>query len=115
VCYEKLLPGSQLVNGLHDMGYRVRTLADVRALPGLAAEEKPLIVLADLEAEGMCEAIAKLKKDTTTAHLPIIAFADGEKQELQAAGRAAGATLVVDAGGLLLQLKQLLDQALMVE
>ncbi len=114
VCYEKLLPGSQVVNRLQDLGYRVRALDDAGSLSGCAEREKPLVVLADLDTVGACEAIARLKNGTSTGHLPVIAFAGPDQAGMQAAARDAGATLVVSASGLLPQLEELLDQALEV-
>ena len=117
VCYEKLLPGSQLVNRLQDLGYRAHSVADAATLAACAEQEKPLLVLADLESSGMkvCDAIVKLRKNSATQHLPVIAFAREEEAGLQQAARTAGATLVVSEAGLLSQLAQLLDQALQVE
>ncbi len=112
VCYEKLLPGSQVVNRLRDEGYRVQTVSGAAALLACAAREKPLLVLAELDTEGVCSAIGRLRQDPATRHLPVIGFAAGEAA--QAAGREAGATLVVSATGLVPQLKELLDQALEV-
>ncbi len=114
ICYEKLLPGSQLVNRLQDLGYRVRALDDAWSLPGCAEREKPLVVLADLDTAGACEAIARLKQGAATGHLPVIAFAGQDQAGMQAAARDAGATLVVSVSGLLPQLEELLDQALEV-
>ena len=48
VLYEKLLPGSQLVNRLHDLRYRVQVIADADTLVECAEQEKPMVVLADL-------------------------------------------------------------------
>jgi len=117
VLYEKLLPGSQLVNRLQDLGYQVQALSDAGSLVACAEQERPLLVLADLESTGknVCAAIAGLKKNAATRHLPVVAFADEAATELQAAAREAGATLVVSENGLLDQLKELLDQALQVE
>jgi CheY-like chemotaxis protein len=114
VCYAKLLPGSQLVNRLQDLGYRVQTVADARTLPACVERELPLVVLAESGADGMGEGIAGIRKNPSTQHVPIIAFAEDEEAELQEAARQAGATLVVSVSGLLPQLKQLLDQALEV-
>ena len=117
VCYEKLLPGSQLVNRLQDLGYRVHAVANAETLAACAEQEKPLLVLADLESSQrkVCEVIVELRKNPATQHLPVIAFAREEETGLQQAARAAGATLVVSEAGLLSQLAQLLDQALQVE
>jgi CheY-like chemotaxis protein len=117
VCYERLLPGSQLVNRLQDLGYRVHALADVDALAVCAAEQKPLVVLVDLHREhaDIGAAIARLRQDPRTAHLPVIAFAGERETGLQAAAQAAGATVVVSETRLLAHLGALLDQALQVE
>ena len=117
VCYEKLLPGSQLVNRLQDLGYRVLTLSDAGSLVAGAEREKPLLVLADLEStrQDVCAAISGLKQNAATRHLPVIAFADEAESGLQGAAREAGAALVVSENRLLSQLEQLLDQALQVE
>jgi CheY-like chemotaxis protein len=115
--YERLLPAGQLVNRLQDLGYRVQSLSDPAALVEQAERETPLLVMVDLEPrqEEICAAIANLKKNSATAHLPIIAFASASHVPLQEAARAAGATLVVTDTAILLHLEQFLDQALQVE
>jgi CheY-like chemotaxis protein len=117
VFYEKLLPGSQLVNGLQDLNYRVQTLADASQLVVLAEQTKPLLVLVDLETSynEVCAGIAALKASPATKHLPIIGFGAGNAPDRQAAAQAAGATLVVSETALLDHLPQILDQALVVE
>lgn len=117
LCYEKLLPGSQLVNRLQDLGYRVQTVHRAAELAATAAEAGPLVVIVDLSARqgDPCAAIAALRKDRATSHLPVIAFAGERHQKLQAAARTAGATLVATESGLLLHLEPLLDQALHVD
>ena len=50
VFYEKLMPGSQIVNRLQDLKYRVRTIGDPALLVESAEQAKPLLVLADLES-----------------------------------------------------------------
>jgi len=52
VLYEKLMPGSQLVNRLQDLHYRVQPLADAGQLVACAEAEGPMLVLADLESTG---------------------------------------------------------------
>jgi len=115
--YERLLPAGQLVNRLQDLGYRVQSLNDPNTLVEQAEREKPLLVMIDLEPrkDEICAAIASLKKNTATAHLPVIAFASSSQAALQEAARAAGATLVVTDTAILLHLEQFLDQALQVE
>ena len=115
--YERLLPGGQLVNRLQDLGYRVQSLSDPNTLVEQAVREKPLLVMIDLEPrkDEICAAIASLKKNTATAHLPVIAFASSSQAALQEAARAAGVTLIVTDTAILLHLEQFLDQALQVE
>jgi CheY-like chemotaxis protein len=117
VIYEKLLPGSQVVNRLRDLNYRVQTIADAERLVECAEEAKAMLVLADLESRrnNVCAALARLKEHPATKHLPVIAFSGESAVELQAAARAAGATLVVTQVAILNHLPQLLEQALQIE
>jgi CheY-like chemotaxis protein len=117
VIYEKLLPGSQVVNRLRDLNYRVQTIADAERLVECAEEAKAMLVLADLESRrnNVCAALARLKEHPATKHLPVIAFSGESAVELQAAARAAGATLVVTEVAILNHLPQLLEQALQIE
>ena len=117
VVYEKLLPGTQLVNRLQDLNYRVRAVTDSTALLGIARQEKPMLVLADLESkkDDICKVIAELRADAATQHIPVIAIAkDGDAALLRAA-QAAGATLIASETAILSHLSQFLDQALQVE
>lgn len=117
VLYEKLLPGSQLVNRLQDLNYRVQSVSDTSLLVECCEQAKPMLVLADLRAShrDVCAAIAKLKRNSTTQHLPVIAFGDEENPEVQKAALEAGVTLIVSESALLNHLPQCLDQALSVE
>lgn len=117
VLYEKLLPGSQLVNRLQDLNYRVQTVAEADKLVDCAEQAKPMLVLADLESsrQDVCPALARLKQTPATQHLPVIAFSLENSLELQKAARAAGATLVVTDTAILNHLPQFLDQALQIE
>jgi CheY-like chemotaxis protein len=117
VLYEKILPGSQLVNRLQDIKYRVQTLTDAATLLESAEQAKPLVVLADLESSrnNVCAAIAQLKAHPATKHLPVIGFFGEKTQSLQAEAQAAGATLVVHESAILDYLPQFLEQALQVE
>lgn len=115
--FERLLPGGQLVNRLQDMGYRVQSLGDPATLAEQAEREKPILVLADLEPrhDPICAAIAHLKSNGPTAHIPVIAFAAASHSAAHEAGRKAGAALVVSDTAILLHLDQFLDQALQVD
>jgi len=117
VLYERLLPGTQLVNRLQDLNYRVQAMADPDMLLAQARREKPMLVLADLAStrENVCGAVAQLKQNPDTRHIPVIAFAPDDTAGLQAAARAAGAVLVVTEAAILNHLPQLLQQALQVE
>jgi len=117
VLYERLLPGSRLVNLLQDLKYRVQTIADPGLLVECAEQVKPMLVLADLDSprNDVCAAINRLKKNTTTQHIPVIAFGAENAVELQNTAKAAGVTLVVGESALLNHLPQFLEQALQVE
>ena len=113
VFYEKLMPGSRLVNRLQDLNYRVKAVNDLSSLQQCARSEGPLLVIADLAGhDGVCRAITALKADPTTNHIPIIAFTDEKAVELQAAAQKAGATLAVSEVAMINYLPQLLNQAL---
>ena len=117
VLYEKLLPGSQIVNRLQDLNYRVEVITDPALLANAAEQSKPLLVLADLEStrQNVCAALGSLKQNPATKHLPLIAFTAQNAQDLQAAAQSAGITLVVTEAAILNHLPQLLEQALHVE
>jgi len=108
------MPGSQLVNRLQDLHYRVQPLSDPGQLGDCAHREGPMLVFADLSLGGteVSAAIAKLKQDPETAHIPIIVFADEGTDQLQAEVRQAGANLVVTDTAVLAHLPQLIEQAL---
>jgi len=117
VLYEKLLPGSQLVNRLQDLKYRVQTIAEAARLVECAEQAKPMLVLADLESsrKDVCPAIARLKQNEATQHLPVIAFGGENAAELHAEAKAAGVTLIVSEAAILNHLPQMLEQALQLE
>jgi CheY-like chemotaxis protein len=117
ILYEKLLPGTQLVNRLQDLKYRVQTLGEAGKLVECAEQVKPMLVLVDLESgrNDVCAALGRLRQNPATQHLPIIAFAGETATELQAAARAAGVTLIVTDAAILTHLPQFLEQALQLE
>ena len=117
VVYEKLLPGTQLVNRLQDLNYRVRAVTDSTTLMAIARQEKPMLVLADLEStrNDICRVIAELRSDASTQHIPVIAIAKEGDASLQKAAQSAGATLIVGETAILSHLSSYLDQALQVE
>ena len=117
VLYEKLLPGSQIVNRLQDLNYRAQAVADPALLVECAEQAKPLLVVADLQSgrQDVLGALARLKLNSATKHLPVIAFALEDTPELRASAVSAGVTLLVSDTAILNHLPQLLDQALQVE
>jgi PleD family two-component response regulator len=117
VVYEKLLPGTQLVNRLQDLKYRSRALMDATTLVACARQEKPLFILVDVFSShnNIPGIITQLKQTPETQHIPVIAFAADDAKDLQESARGAGATLVVTDAAILNHLPQLLEQALRVE
>lgn len=117
VAYERMMPGSQLLVKLRDLGYRSEHVARLRDLPVAAAEKKPLVVLIDLlwRVGDSLDAIARLSNDPDTAHLPIVAYADMRNENLLEQALHKGAALVTGDDGVLAQLARLLDQALEVD
>lgn len=115
VFYEKLLPGTQLVNRLQDLNYRVWAIADVKTLSGAVRQEKPMLVLADLSSsrDEVCAAIRQLKQNPDTQHIPVIGFAPDS--DLKAGKNTPQATLVVSETAIVNHLPQFLEQALRVE
>jgi PleD family two-component response regulator len=117
IVYERLLPGSQLVNRLQDLNYRVQVVAKPEQLVEVAQNAKPLVVLADLEParQQAFSALTKLRQNAATKHLPVIAFGADEGDQLKAQAEAAGVTLLVSHTAVLNYLPQLLDQALQLD
>lgn len=112
LCYEKLLPGSQLAIQLQEANWRVQTIQDPTALVMSAEENKPMVALADLHSTrtSVVEQLAKLRQNQGTAHIPIIAFSADEALHKTAVD--AGANLVVTDAAIAQHLKQFIDQAL---
>jgi CheY-like chemotaxis protein len=115
ILYEKLLPGTQLVNRLQDLGWRVQTLNDDAALTRTAEEQKPMLVFADLLStrKNICDGIASLRRNSNTQHIPVIGFTAESDQKIFDGALAAGATVVVSDTAVLQHLNQVIDQALM--
>lgn len=115
--YEKVLPGSQLLIRLQDLGYRVQTTNDVNAVPELARTARPLLVFMDLhDRQGRVPVIIEsLRRNQDTNHLPVVAFAPERDTALQASARKAGASMVVNESVLMQHLDQFMEQALHIE
>jgi CheY-like chemotaxis protein len=117
VLYEKLLPGTQLVNRLQDLKYRVETINDPAKLVPCAEQIKPILVLVDMEGSpaNTCSAVSALKQNPGTRHLPVIAFAREDTAELRKSAEVAGVSLFVTESAITHHLPQLLDQALQID
>jgi CheY-like chemotaxis protein len=117
VLYEKLLPGSQLVNRLQDLHYRVQTLNDPGLLVPCAEQARPLVVLTDLQSSqsDVRSAISRLRQHPATRHLPVIAFGDEPSLQNSSSAEAAGVTLVVSDAAVLNHLSECLQQALQID
>jgi PleD family two-component response regulator len=117
VFYEKLLPGSQVVNRLTDLGYRVTATQTASDVPRLVREGSPMVVVADLVVRtgDFVSVIQSLKSDPATAHVPVLGFCDPKNRKLVDAAVKAGAKLVAADKGIPEQLPHLLDHVLALE
>ena len=113
VVYEKILPGTQLVNRLQDLNYRVRAVTDPDTLIACAQQEKPMLVLADLTSSrrNICDAISQLRQTPDTNHIPVIAFGPEDAEDLQQTARAAGAALATNEAAILNHLHYDIEQS----
>ena len=114
VVYEKLLPGTQLVNRLQDLNYRVQVLSNPETLVACAETETPMLVLADLTSTHLdvCAVIGRLHQNPGTSHIPVIAFGPDIAADLQQAALDAGAIIATSETAVLSHLSELLEQAL---
>ena len=73
-----------------------------------------MLVLADLEStrNDVCAALARLKQNAATKHLPVIAFREEAAADLQAAAASRRGHPGRERGRHINQLPQMLDQAL---
>ena len=116
VFYERIMPGSQLVNRLQDLNYRVRAVHNLVDLADKVYRDAPMLVIADLAAQGdVCGVIEKIKADPATAHVPIISFAPDNRMNLLTAAQKARANQSVIESVLLNHLQSILEQALQLE
>jgi PleD family two-component response regulator len=117
VFYERLMPGSQLVNRLQDLGYRVLTITEASLLIETARREKPMLAIVDLVTNraNVCSIIKDMKDNEETGHIPVIGFAAQKDQRLHAEAARCGANLVAYDDALLPQLPHLLEHALQID
>jgi DNA-binding response OmpR family regulator len=115
IYYQNLLPGSTLANRLRDLNYRVHAAGNLAELVSVAQSEGPMVVLMDVTGEGeeAFDSLRKLRSDSRTTHVPILAFTDAEPR--QEAARAAGATLAASDAAMNSHFEQLLEQVLRLD
>jgi CheY-like chemotaxis protein len=114
--YSNLMPGGQLANQLLDLGYRVQLLADMAALAETCQHEKPLVVVAEILPGGpACAAIAQMKKDPATRHIPVLGWSAAQDPAQQLEAREAGVSLLAGTAAISEHLPRLLDQILQLE
>lgn len=117
VFYERLMPGSQLVNRLQDLGYRVLAITEAALLIETAKRERPMLAFVDLVTNraNICSIIKDMKGNEETGHIPVVGFAAQGDQRLHNEATRSGATLVASDDALLPQLPHLLEHALQVD
>ena len=118
VAYGNILLGSQLVNRMVDLGYRILTISDMGILASQAASEKPLLLILDLSAAqngNPLEVIRNIRSTETTTHLPILAITQKTDPAFHGDLQKAGATLVAIDSAVIQQLPHLLEQVLSLE
>jgi len=115
--YERILPGSQLLNRFQDMGYRVLTLNDPRLLADTARREGPLLAVVDMpfNQADAARAITELRSSHETEHVPVIAIIPAGDKNLEQKAVESRATLVAHDTAILNHLDRFLDQALQLD
>ncbi len=117
IFYERIMPGSQLPTKLESLGYRVEVAHSAEEIFTLAKSLKPLIIIADIATRNrdVCPVISRVRQDSETKYIPIIAITDSSDPRLEPAAREAGANLVVNESAITMHLKPLLDRALALD
>lgn len=116
--YESLLLGNQLLNRLHDLGYRATAVSDLNRLAETVTQEKALVLVVELGAmsERVFAVVRALRASPSSAHVPVLAVfkSTGKRadRKLTEVAQAAGITLVASNTGFLGQLPNLLEQIL---
>lgn len=115
--YERLLPGSQLLHRLQDLGYRVASVPGPEALIDTCLREKPIVLLADIieRTDAMCAALTRLRETPETSHIPVIAIFSSSSPQMEEVARQTGAKLAVQDTAILAHLPQFMESALSLE
>jgi len=111
---ERGLIATQVAQRLEGLHYRFVTITDPAELVNFVGSQKPMVVLVDVDGlpTPVMSAVEQLRSNTSTAHIPVIAFARELDETVQATLVAKGATVVVNEAAVLSHLPQLLDRAL---
>jgi CheY-like chemotaxis protein len=111
---ERGLIATQLAQRLEGLRYRLVTISNPAELIPFAESQRPMVVLVDVDGlpTPVISAVEELRAHTTTAHIPVVAFARETDDSVQAALVGKGATVVVNEAAILSHLPQLLDRAL---
>lgn len=117
VCYENLLPGSQLANRLQDLDYRVQVVAEPPLLQRVAEAEGALVVVLEFDSirHDVAGLVRQFRQHPATRHIPIVAYTRSKEPKHYTAAQTAGATVVASDVAILNHLSQLLEQALTVD
>jgi CheY-like chemotaxis protein len=115
--YEKIIPGSQIVHRLQDMGYRVSNINKCEELVGAVRKHLPMVLIADLETKSgdVSGVIRILKEDLVTQHIPVLTYVSLEDKDLHEKARLAGANLIAGRDGVLEQLPHLMEHVLEID
>ena len=115
--YEKLIPGSQIVNRLQDLGYRVSSVTQSDKLIDEVRKHHPMVLIMDLHSKtgDIPLSIQTLKEDLETQHIPVLAFAEVNNEDLHEKARLAGAKLIAGEEAVLDQLHHLMEHLLEVD
>ena len=111
------MPGGQMVNRLQDLGYRVASVTQCDRLIDEVRKQHPMALVADLDSKNgdIPLVIQTLKEDLETQHIPILAFASVDNEELHEKARLAGAKLIAGQAAVLDQLPHLMEHLLEVD
>jgi CheY-like chemotaxis protein len=115
VVYQRLLPGSQLINRLQDLRYRVQALSQPAELLAFAENNLPILALVDMDMADAFASVQRLRQHPATSHLPVVGFCAEPSEEAKTKALGCGFTLVTGDVAITQHLPQLLQQALQVD
>lgn len=108
------LIATQLAERLEALNYRMATIVNPAELIPSAAQERAMVVLADLEGrdDAVIAAVANLRSNQGTEHIPVIGFKRELNEATQADLSGRGFAVVVNDQAILSHLPLLLERAL---